>query len=666
MEIPKHDLPSEWEEKWRREKERCKKVIEDSEEGLERANQQLKWIVASNDSRTGLRSRFTQRSGVVKSSTSSGDTVEHLSEESFVNQELYCSESYSKDIFQVLNEFWKSSMLTDLTLVANNDKKFQVHSVVLAAVSTFIQDSLKKQSKQSDHSNDHIRTLWDSVFEISCTALQLQFQQALSLCLRFMRENIEVTSCLDVASFAEAYCMFELLEETNDFILRNFLEVSETAKFQDLTAEKLLELIRRDGLCVPTELAVFRAVYSWIETDPKERLGHAGVLMTGVRFPLMTFREFREVRAINMRMECFGNDEVQVELYGSALKEFGFQDKINRVRHPKDVLAVVGGDRLSPDRGHCVASRDVWFANSLHSCTGLMKEMEWKRLGEMPDKPRFRHGVATMTGRLYVVGGCYFYTKDDIMKSIHIVYLFLFPHSSYDPIQNCWKRLADMLQFRSNFSVVAHEARLYAIGGDKEINTNIDSVEIYVHPLPEVLSGHGVNVTNAGIFISGGFNSKYECLPSVFLYDPTRGGTYLADMASDRALHCMEALQGRLYVAGGVCNLKKFYTDQQACEVYDPGANAWTMVASLPVPHVGAASAVLEGKIYILGGYNGYSMTGFLKKYQVKVLHTDCGSSLPFIDSIPCGFALDRQTADLNIQTREAVHSTCGSSLTCI
>lgn len=36
-----------------------------------------------------------------------------------------------------------------------------------------------------------------------------------------------------------------------------------------------------------------------------------------------------------------------------------------------------------------------------------------------------------------------------------------------------------MLEFRSNFSVVAHEARLYAIGGDKEINTNINSVEMY-------------------------------------------------------------------------------------------------------------------------------------------------------------------------------------------
>lgn len=36
-----------------------------------------------------------------------------------------------------------------------------------------------------------------------------------------------------------------------------------------------------------------------------------------------------------------------------------------------------------------------------------------------------------------------------------------------------------MQEFRSNFSVVVQDQRLYAIGGDKEINTNLDSVEMY-------------------------------------------------------------------------------------------------------------------------------------------------------------------------------------------
>lgn len=160
MEVPKHDLPLEWEERWRREKERRKKVIEDSGEGLDQANRELKWIVACNDSRTGLRSRFTeqQRSGVIKAGTSLD--AERLIDESPENEEpvhIYASESYPKDIFQVLEEFWRSSVLTDLTLVANNDKSFQVHSVVLAAVSASIRDSIKKQT--SGHTKDGTRTL---------------------------------------------------------------------------------------------------------------------------------------------------------------------------------------------------------------------------------------------------------------------------------------------------------------------------------------------------------------------------------------------------------------------------------------------------------------------------------------------------------------------------
>ncbi|XP_059210660.1 kelch-like protein 33 [Centropristis striata] len=752
MEFNSRYLPLEWEERWRRDKEKRKRVIEEGgEEGLERDKCELRWIVAYNDSRMGLTTGTGKEEGpeVKVSEDAFGDNIR-----------LYRSETYPKEAFMALKEIWDSSLLTDLTLTTEDGNSFEVHSTVLAAVSSFIQERLKverpdngkdlevqrrslslgpgvdqvglqavlefaytgavltlnkdsvpsiivaaqalgvprvlefchreEKLRAAEKEEGKISTLeqvkitlesikqmwadrvgcdvvldvdgalihvhrvvlaasslyfrgmftcrmresnqtcialpfllaselealidcsysgtlplsWDCVFEITCTALQLQFQPALSLCLDFMQQEMDASSCLDVASFAEAYDMSELLEEANDFVLRNFWDVSVTPKFQDLPAEKLLDILRSDGLCVPSELAVFRAVISWIEADPEGRLGQAGVLMTGVRFPLMTFREFREVRAINLRMECFGNKEV--DLYSSALKEFGFSHSNTedqcRVRHPKDVLVVVGGDQLNPDMGQRIPSRELWFANSLQSGTGLMKQIEWRRLGEMPDKPKFRHGVAAMSGSLYVAGGCYFYTKNDMMKSAY----------SYDPVLDSWKRLADMQEFRSSFSLVVHEERLYAIGGDMEINTNVDSVEMYnpetdswsfVQPLDQALSGHAAAVSDGGIFISGGFDCKYVCLVSMFLYHPERGTTYLADMAHDRAQHCMEPLRGRLYVAGGVCNLRKFYTDQQACEVYDPAADSWTTFTPLPVPHVGAASAVLEGKVYVLGGY---------------------------------------------------------------
>lgn len=262
---------------------------------------------------------------------------------------------------------------------------------------------------------------WNCVFDLVCSALQFQIQPALTLCLEFLEREIDANSCLDVASFAEAYGMESLVELANDYVLRHFLEVSSTPKFQDLSAEKLLKYLCCDGLCAPSELTVFRAVVAWLETDLAERLPQAPKLMTGVRFPLMTFREFCEVRAINLSMECSTEGQVEVELYGTAFKDFGFgistTDECSRVRRPCDSLVLVGGDQLNPDMGSRIPSRQLWFANALRSGIGLVKSIEWRLLGEMPEQARFRHGAAVLAGKLYIIGGCHFYAKNDIMKS---------------------------------------------------------------------------------------------------------------------------------------------------------------------------------------------------------------------------------------------------------
>ena len=48
-----------------------------------------------------------------------------------------------------------------------------------------------------------------------------------------------------------------------------------------------------------------------------------------------------------------------------------------------------------------------------------------------------------------------------------------------DPQQGNWQRLADMQNHRSNFSLVVRGERLYAIGGDRDISVNMDTVEVY-------------------------------------------------------------------------------------------------------------------------------------------------------------------------------------------
>jgi kelch-like protein 33 len=49
----------------------------------------------------------------------------------------------------------------------------------------------------------------------------------------------------------------------------------------------------------------------------------------------------------------------------------------------------------------------------------------------------------------------------------------------YDPLQNLWERLADLHKTRCNFTMVVLDRMIYAIGGDIDPETNLDSVERY-------------------------------------------------------------------------------------------------------------------------------------------------------------------------------------------
>lgn len=141
----------------------------------------------------------------------------------------------------------------------------------------------------------------------------------------------------------------------------------------------------------------------------------------------------------------------------------------------------------------------------------------------------------------------------------------------------------------------------------------------FTRPLDLPLSAHVAKVLRGQVFVSGGLSSDYQCLASMFVYHPQTGSTYLANMMKPRAHHCMETLGECLYVAGGISMDEKMtVVDQLACEVYNLISNSWAAFTSLPVPHVGAGSAVMEGKFYVLGGYSqeDYSDTTLVHRYD--------------------------------------------------
>lgn len=130
MEFTRKYLPMEWEERWRREKERRKRLIEEGGEKFEEENTKLKWIVSYNDSRIGMKKEAEK--------DNEGDNVED-------ELQRYHRQSYPSEIFQTLEEMKTENVLTDLILSTEDGLSLHVHSLVMAAVSSAIQEKLQER-----------------------------------------------------------------------------------------------------------------------------------------------------------------------------------------------------------------------------------------------------------------------------------------------------------------------------------------------------------------------------------------------------------------------------------------------------------------------------------------------------------------------------------------
>lgn len=131
MEFSRKYLPMEWDERWRREKEHRKRMIKEGGEKFEEENKKLKWIMSYNDSRIGMKEK----------------EVKDIKSDNIEEDELLQSyhQSYPSEIFQTLGEMKIENLLTDLILSTEDGLSFHVHSLVLAAVSSLIQQKLQER-----------------------------------------------------------------------------------------------------------------------------------------------------------------------------------------------------------------------------------------------------------------------------------------------------------------------------------------------------------------------------------------------------------------------------------------------------------------------------------------------------------------------------------------
>ena len=110
-------------------------------------------------------------------------------------------------------------------------------------------------------------------------------------------------------------------------------------------------------------------------------------------------------------------------------------------------------------------------------------------------------------------------------------------------------------------------------------------------------------VINGKFYVVGGVPPAGSSTTTVEMYDPVANTwTAKAPALTSRALAGAGVINGKLYVVGGCIGSDCRIGVTNALEVYDPVANTRTSKAPIPTPRYGAATGVINGRLYIAGG----------------------------------------------------------------
>ncbi len=243
--------------------------------------------------------------------------------------------------------------------------------------------------------------------------------------------------------------------------------------------------------------------------------------------------------------------------------------------------------------------------------TGCSAGSGWKKRVNLPTG-LLAVSASAVNGKIYVIGG-YEGDRDQWVGSKKVeVYSLTF---------NFWTSKPEMLTARGSLISEVVEGKIYLMGGSPGTAfPPVASVEAFdpktnswtrLADMPEATDGATASQVSGKIYVFGG--TQYQPLtqerlsiPTVEAYDPaTDSWTKRTDMQTGRYALSSAVVDGKIYIIGGLISTFQMVTPAfatQSVEVYDPQADTWSKKADLPAPKAYAAVAALNGKIYVFGG----------------------------------------------------------------
>uniref|UniRef100_A0AAY4AWF1 BTB domain-containing protein n=1 Tax=Denticeps clupeoides TaxID=299321 RepID=A0AAY4AWF1_9TELE len=218
------------------------------------------------------------------------------------------------------------------------------------------------------------------------------------------------------------------------------------------------------------------------------------------------------------------------------------------------------------------------------------EEKAWRHLTDLPiDASTSMAGVAVMDNRLYVIGGVRGVSKVAVDRSF-----------CFDPVLGEWSEFDGPQQPRYNYTLVGHEGRLYAVGGEyeKQVMSSVEAFDVskaewaFVKHTPRPVASPASAVCRRRMFLC--FWKPPETT-DIYEYEADNDDWTLATklVRSQSYGHCMVAHRDNLYVMrNGPCD------DFLRClmDCYNITTRQWTALPGHYINSKGALfTAVVRG-----------------------------------------------------------------------
>ncbi len=462
----------------------------------------------------------------------------------------------------------------------------------------------------------------ENIGDILPAAHLLQMTDIVEECKDWMSRKITKNNCFKFLQLAEKYGIETVEVAITDFVLNNFVAVSKTKGFTEISQHALCRYLASDTLNTGLdELAVYQAAKTWIV---KNKITDSNVIldiMKNVRFGLiLPYTLASQVTVDNLiddHKDCRILVSEAAKYHSDVFNQPFYDGYLNKPRGKTGLLVISNG--LREEGGYNAKSDGYLDFLPLPQC--------------VPAKQSKSLDLSIVFNS---------------MSAVHVNnFLFLFG-SKCDGYQNFTMRYDASIDSWIKLDAVPREATIgssvacsegkkevFLIGGmpvsatskfGLRANKAISNVFSYniqnntwsqCRNLPEGLIYARAATLNNHVFVTGGYSAN-GTTDSVYAYD-IKAKLWLtkAKMNYRRCQHTLDAVSGKLYAIGGRIVDGRNIT---SVEAYDSLSNQWT-VALIDGPELrGTSSLVIENKIYIIGGYEPRNMS----LYEVDTKKVRC------------------------------------------